>query len=50
MINQKRIQVDNFLRVKPAGFLAISPAGKIKKAYSATRKALAKGLAKVAPS
>lgn len=38
--------MDNFSR-KPTGILFISPAGKVKKTYSATRKTFAKGLAMV---
>jgi acylglycerol lipase len=43
-----RIMRDNFVR-KPSGFCCISPAGKVKKTYSAAKKAVARFAAKVAP-
>jgi acylglycerol lipase len=43
-----RLMRDNFAR-KPAGFCCISPAGKIRETYSATRKAVARFVASVAP-
>jgi alpha-beta hydrolase superfamily lysophospholipase len=44
-----RIMADNFAR-KPAGFVCISPAGRIEKTYSSAHKALAKAISKVAPN
>lgn len=43
-----RLMRDNFAR-KPLGFCVISPAGKVKETYSATRKAVARFVASVAP-
>jgi len=40
----------NKLRESPAGFLAVSPAGKTSQVYSNTRKTVAKGLAKFLPN